>query len=362
VIAWDKDRRIYIQDLGATLGADTLRVHEALTGTKQGVDWLLENWTGLKDALTANGEAGWTPDQFRVAYELMGVRPEFRGSNLKLPAGCSRQRQAELVESEMKTLNAQLQNCLLAQDAAAQDMAAAGMPMEEDPQTKRLRKYEAASRLEYTRTKAELLQSRAEAAQAASATATATATGTGTAAASTATTRTTTAAAAATATAAPRSSGAVPTRQANGSSGSRQDKAPTPRPVPSQAACEFLVKQSKMWTEDLIPRHESAIGAEAPADPHQAPSTPNRAAADAAGTTGDAEDDRDAKAEAGDNGDQPLLAAESLPIGEQPNDRTMPAPGGDSQSWSAAQRERQERRRRRAQEKEARKAARRRRR
>ena len=126
--------------------------------------------------------------------------------------------------TELDRLDERLHRYIYASDNAKRKMTAAGMPMEEDAQTKRLRKDDSRLRLEYRRFKAELLEPRQAAAATAGPAPTATATATATA----------TDPPPATATAAGVASWTGP------------DPGPKPRPTTSQAASNFLLKRSML--------------------------------------------------------------------------------------------------------------------
>jgi hypothetical protein len=156
---WDRDRRGYVEDLGARLAKDPARVAWALEGTKQGADWMLLRWQGLGEVLQARG--GWDEAQRRLAFDLLGVPHELRDGSLKVPPEADAEALAGLVKAQVARLREELEESLIDLDEATQAMAAGGMPFEEDAATARLRKYDAASRKAWHWAHAELRRARA---------------------------------------------------------------------------------------------------------------------------------------------------------------------------------------------------------
>src|SRR4029077_1603779 len=101
---------------------------------------LLQTWTGLSDMLRISGK--WTDDQIGLAMNLMAVRPELREGYYKDLAEATANELAQMVIEERGQLVGRLEKGLESLDWAARMMAASGMPMEEDPDTKRIRKQE----------------------------------------------------------------------------------------------------------------------------------------------------------------------------------------------------------------------------
>jgi hypothetical protein len=106
----------------------------------------------------------WDEAQKNLAYDLLGVRREFRAGCTVLPPDASAGTMDRLVRSELGRLQSRLDNFLLALDATDQAMAVAGMPIEEDNSTGNLRRYEADARRTYRNAKGMLLSLRAQAA------------------------------------------------------------------------------------------------------------------------------------------------------------------------------------------------------
>jgi hypothetical protein len=161
LLCWDDDREIYIDTLVSKLGT-VPGVARALARSKQGAVWLLQTWMGLSFVLDTNST--WDADQRRLALDLIDMRHELHSGNGMITAETDAADLARIVKEEMDHLERRLESYLIATDDAARSMSAAGMPLEEDAETKRLRKQEARLKLDYRRAKAELLESRAQAA------------------------------------------------------------------------------------------------------------------------------------------------------------------------------------------------------
>jgi hypothetical protein len=140
--SWDLDRRAAIEDLGARLAKDPGRVARLLENTRQGADFKIERWRLLAGLVVSDG--GWNEAQHRVAFDLLGVPAELRpASGTVVPAGDDAAAdQAALAAREIARLEALQAEILVEQDEEQREMAEAGMPLEEDRITRRLRRYE----------------------------------------------------------------------------------------------------------------------------------------------------------------------------------------------------------------------------
>jgi hypothetical protein len=143
-LIWDKDRRMLAEDLGVRLGKEPTRVSRALQRSRQGCDWLIERWEGLARALEAGG--AWDEDQRRLAFDLLGVPHTVRDDRGKVPPAKDLAGLARLAASEIARLRRDQELSLIELDEAERAMSASGMPMSEDRETARLRKYEASCR------------------------------------------------------------------------------------------------------------------------------------------------------------------------------------------------------------------------
>ena len=218
MLCWDEDREDYIDSLVAKLGK-VPGVARALAKSKQGADWLRTTWMALGDVLEINGT--WDDEQRRLAHALLDTPAALVQGSKTITAESDTASLAIIVKQELDRIDERLRRYLLAMDDAYRSMAAAGMPREEDAETKRLRKQEARLKLDYRRAKAELLESRAQAA----------------------------AAAAGPPPAAPAPE--PPPVVASVRPQPAREPAPTPRPKTSQAAFKYLLERSELDSFDL---------------------------------------------------------------------------------------------------------------
>jgi hypothetical protein len=158
---WDDDRETYVADLAARLPEDPSRVAKALRKTKQGLELLLGKWETLEAILEHRGE--WTEEQRQFAYDLLGVDHALREGNPIVPAGTDQEELAALVAAEIAALKT-LRDASLEPDERDRNYAMAGMPMEEDATTRKLRRNERDARRDYNTARTELFRVRAEAA------------------------------------------------------------------------------------------------------------------------------------------------------------------------------------------------------
>ena len=164
VLCWDEDRYTYVYTIVKELGR-VPGVAAALGQSKQGADWLLRTWQGLRKVLEKSGK--WSEEESRLVLDLLEIRAELRSGFLTILSEEDTEGLALIVTEEVDRIEKRLKACVLAVDDADRWLAAAGMPLEENAGTKRLRKQEGKLKLEYRRAKAELLESRAQAAAAA---------------------------------------------------------------------------------------------------------------------------------------------------------------------------------------------------
>ena len=150
--AWDDDRALVVADLGAKLGRDPARVARQLRSTPHGCDWLIERWAALAHQAD-RGEAGvgegWTEEQRRLAFDLLGtpldVRPDRVGILLDAegrPVGPPRT-DAEVARAELADLH-QRRDEVAEADEVDRTLAEDGMNFDASADLRRLRRYEAA--------------------------------------------------------------------------------------------------------------------------------------------------------------------------------------------------------------------------
>ena len=153
---WEFDRRKAVEDFSARLSKDPQRVSWGLRATVQGADWLIESWEDLGDIVRKSGR--WDEEKRNLACDLMGIRRELRTSTLRVPACDDAPALIALVENQLASLRASQESVLEALNEAERGMTLAGMPLEEDAATARLRKAETRARNELARTRNELLR------------------------------------------------------------------------------------------------------------------------------------------------------------------------------------------------------------
>ena len=148
-LCWEDDRALEAKRLGAILATRPEEVVEELRRTPQGCEWLISRWSML--ARAADLKKSWTPEQIRLAFDLLGTPTEFREGNkpgdlLDLdgrviqpgddPAAVARREIAELME------RAEAASDL---DEVNQALAISDLDDEHDPELKRIRRYETAN-------------------------------------------------------------------------------------------------------------------------------------------------------------------------------------------------------------------------
>ncbi|WP_435005111.1 hypothetical protein P12x_003003 [Tundrisphaera lichenicola] len=145
-LTWEDDRKREAATLGGMIGERPEEVVEALRRTPQGCEWLMSRWAML--AHVADLKGCWTPDQTRLAFDLLGTPAEFRegqrpGTWLDPegkviegaddPAGVARREIAAL--KERRELVGDL-------DEVNRALTCSDLTTDEDPELRRLRRYE----------------------------------------------------------------------------------------------------------------------------------------------------------------------------------------------------------------------------
>jgi hypothetical protein len=74
-VCWDDDRRTEAEAIGARLASRPAETVDQLRKTAAGSDWMMKRWALLAYAAD---QGPWTPDQARLAFDLLGTPPEFR--------------------------------------------------------------------------------------------------------------------------------------------------------------------------------------------------------------------------------------------------------------------------------------------
>ena len=151
-LTWDLDREVDVERLAAKLASRPAEVSRDLRRTRHGCQWLIERWSLLARAAVAN--RGWTDDQTKIAFDLLGTPPEFRqgtkpGASIDLdgtvldpgddPAAVARRQVAAL--ERQRDLVADL-------DEAERHLAESDLSDAPDAELRRVRRYESATHRE----------------------------------------------------------------------------------------------------------------------------------------------------------------------------------------------------------------------
>jgi len=157
---WEYDRRMSVEDYAVKLPKDPERIAFGLRRTRQGTDFLIEHWDILRAIAREIGR--WDDDQRRLAFDMLGIAHELRNTTIDVPAGDDAPRLIALADAQITMLREEQESILDDMDDAERAMAMAGMPVEEDATTMRLRKDESRARTDFAKARKELLRHRAE--------------------------------------------------------------------------------------------------------------------------------------------------------------------------------------------------------
>jgi hypothetical protein len=139
--SWDDQRSQEAQKVGARLGRDAFRVAGMLEQSKQGVNWLLYHWRLLDETVVLNG--GVNDAQRQLMFDLKGVPSMLRDTTARVPAGDDAEALLTLVAGEIARLERRLEDALNRRDQVALAGARRGLPVMNDPVTRRLKSDEA---------------------------------------------------------------------------------------------------------------------------------------------------------------------------------------------------------------------------
>ena len=146
-LGWDDDRKLDVERLGADLRARPGQVVAALRRTPHGCDWLIARWAML--AHVADVKQAWTPDQIRLAHDLLATPTEFRQAD-RIGAELDDEGRAAgpvddlaaMARRQIADLKARREDAAEL-DEADRALTEADLVDGEDPELKRLRRYEA---------------------------------------------------------------------------------------------------------------------------------------------------------------------------------------------------------------------------
>ena len=155
---WERDRRKSVEVYAMRLSRDPSRIARGLSRTRQGADWLIGRWQALAAIAVETG--CWDDSQRGLAHDLLGVPLELRTGTYRVPDGEDAPALIALAESEILSLREEQEEILDDLDDADRAMAMAGMPIEEDKATARLRRDEARARKDFDKARDELFRYR----------------------------------------------------------------------------------------------------------------------------------------------------------------------------------------------------------
>ncbi len=145
---WEDDRRLEVEILGGQLHQRPAQVVETLRRTPQGCDWLIGRWAMLAYSADNQPNHEWDGDQITLAYDLMGTPAEFRASGKPgvvldkygrvVESGDDRAAVARRQVDELVERRAEVEGM----DEAERSVAVADLSNDNDPELKRLRRYE----------------------------------------------------------------------------------------------------------------------------------------------------------------------------------------------------------------------------
>jgi hypothetical protein len=144
---WDEDQIRRADNLGARLPRDPMRVANALLETKQGAEWVVEQWRGLAASVTENG--GLTEPQRQLALDLKGVSPLLRDNTRIVPAAGDKAGLLALFAREVKRLEDRLVLVLQSRDTAARGKTRLGLLPAVDAATRKYKSDEARAHKRY---------------------------------------------------------------------------------------------------------------------------------------------------------------------------------------------------------------------
>ena len=147
---WDDDRRRSAEDIAVRLSNHPARTMAQLRATPAGCAWLIERWQILArraDQAAAGGGEGWSEDQRRLAFDLLGTpadaRPERIGEVLDdqgRPTGVERT-DAEVARAALLDLSLQRERVEQI-DEVEQTLLIHGVTFDATAELRRLRRYE----------------------------------------------------------------------------------------------------------------------------------------------------------------------------------------------------------------------------
>jgi hypothetical protein len=160
--SWDDDRSAEVAELAAKLPDRPELVQPKLLQSKHGVLWLIERWGDV--AADLNRRDGWTPENWFLALDLLGVPIEGRkhsGPWELDPNDSTAGPGLQLARDGVAALQARLDAHLDDRDARARERAELGLGLEDAPPIRLLERYAADARRQISRCTDELRRQQA---------------------------------------------------------------------------------------------------------------------------------------------------------------------------------------------------------
>jgi hypothetical protein len=152
---WGGREAVAAEKLGTRLSKQPTLVTVQLEQTLYGAQWKIYRWQGIRDIILEKGSAN--GDLRSLACDLFGLPKELRSASFEVPPVTDSAGLLALAEDEIARLEELKVTVLEARDTHHQAAALAAMPMEESPETRKYRLYEALLRREIRRTEAKLV-------------------------------------------------------------------------------------------------------------------------------------------------------------------------------------------------------------
>jgi uncharacterized protein (UPF0335 family) len=159
--SWEEDRERAAEAIGEGLAKRPGLAVSCLQGTAQGCDWLLDRWRGLQAILEHQGQ--WADAHRALAFDLLRIPVELRDIPGPIDTPES---QAVATRDAIEKLTRFQSEALDDLDEIEQEAATQGLPIVEDREVVRLRRYEAACRRQMNAALRQLAQGRGEPAEA----------------------------------------------------------------------------------------------------------------------------------------------------------------------------------------------------
>ena len=145
---WEDDRKLEVEVLAGQLHHRPAQVVETLRRTPQGCDWLIGQWAMLAYSADIHPEHAWDADQITLAFDLLATPPAFRSGGKPgvvidqhgrvVESGDDRAAVARRQVDELVARRAEVEGL----DQAERSLAVADLSNDNDPELKRLRRYE----------------------------------------------------------------------------------------------------------------------------------------------------------------------------------------------------------------------------